>query len=304
MRLAHLLQVLPFLAALTLVIFLIFSSGLTFLQFHGMITALSTAHISAFVLLSFGMLLLSAIKWRLVMQNLSASSVPVPTNKASFLYTCFGAALGLVLMPHVAKPAGRAIGARLHGAQPIVKTVAASAFEQLFDLAVIAAFACIGVALLAPAVTPVVVGLFVMGIIVALYLSKRPHLLPKKFHISELMTLVRDPIGLRLVSISLMMYVMTALRTGVIAIPMGISLLPLDFLGSFSIVQLSRLIAITPMELGIVDWTWAGVLSLFELPLSLAAGFVLVNRGLNALSILAALALSFVLVATERRTAT
>ncbi|MEO1493894.1 MAG: lysylphosphatidylglycerol synthase domain-containing protein [Pseudomonadota bacterium] len=287
--------------AVILLAVLIFASGLSFRQFQKIIAELGFAHISAFLGLSFGMLLMSSIKWQLVMRKLSTPDAEPPTLIASFLYTCLGGALGLVLMPHVAKPMGRAIGARLHGGQSVGKSVTASAFEQVFDLVVILGFASIGLALLAHGLTPVIVIGLVACVIVSLYLSKRPHLLPKRFHISDVIALVRGPIGLRLAAISLIMYALTALRTGIIALPVGISLLPMDFLSSFSIVQLSRLVAVTPMELGVVDWTWAGVLSLYDVPLSIAAGFVLVNRGLNAVSTLIALLVSLILATRERR---
>ncbi len=268
-----------------------------------MLDALSSLQIAAFVTISFVTLGLSAVKWWLVMTHLPASPAPVPSLSASVFYTCLGAVLGFVLMPHAAKPMGRALGARLHGAQPVGKSVAASIFEQVFDFVIIVLFAAFGVAILVPHAAPLLAVALLICFAVIVFLANRPHLMPERLHIGDHTRLLRSPVAPRLVTISLALYLLNALRAGIIAVPAGLALMPADFFASFSLVQVSRLISITPMGLGIADWTWAGVLALLEVPLTVTAGFVLLNRSLNVFSILAALALSIPLAVMDRRRA-
>ena len=138
-------------------------------------------------------------------------------------------------------------------------------------------------------------------VIAALYLLRRPHLIPDRFHIADLTRILRSTLAIRLSTISLIMYLLTAVRAFIVAIPAGIALLPTEFFASFSLVQLSRFIAITPMGLGVGDWTWATVLALLNLPLALAATFVLLNRSLNVVTTLAAFVLAVALTLVFRR---
>jgi len=303
MRLVLLRHVLPILTALALLLLLIFTSDLTIETVERVLAALTWVHIAAFVTISIVLLYLSAVKWRLVMGTLPPPGASIPSLSASFFYTCIGAALSLAFMPHVAMPMGRALGARLHAAQPFARTVGASLLEQVFDLAAIAFFAAFGIAVLLPAALPFVVALVLAGIGTIGLLVARPALLPRRLQDSGVLELLRTNLPLGLATISIVRYLLVGLRAFIIAAPAGITLTPPEFFASFSLVQLSRIVAVTPMGLGIIDWTWAGVLSVFDLPLAVAASFVLLSRSLNLLSTLAALALSAVLSADYRRSA-
>ncbi|MEL7254167.1 MAG: lysylphosphatidylglycerol synthase domain-containing protein [Pseudomonadota bacterium] len=297
-------HILPILGAVILLWLLVVTSDLTWDQLVGVFEATSLSHVAAFTGLTVLMLALSAVKWRMVMVQLpspDAAGAPPPSRPSSFLYTCLGAVLGIVMMPSVAKHAGRAMGARLHGGLPAGKSVAASLFEQIFDVALLVVLAGFGAILLAPMLAPFIAGVLVAVGVACAYMLRRPHLIPDRFHMGDLMRILRSPLALRLSSISLGIYLLTALRAFIVAVPAGIALLPAEFFASFSLVQLSRLIAITPMGLGIGDWSWATVLALLDLPLALAAGFVLLNRSLNIFATLAAFGLSVVVSVLVRR---
>lgn len=294
-------HILPILGALVLLWLLVATSDLTLEQLAQGFEALTLGHIAAFFGLTVALLALSALKWRLVMAHLPASDAPVPSRVSAFLYTCLGAMLGLVLMPHVAKHTGRALGAKLHGGQSAGKTVAASLFEQVFDMAMVVVLAAFGAILLAPVLTPYIAAATAFGAVAVAYILRRPHLIPNRFHIADLTGILRSPLALRLSTISLIMYLLTAMRAFIVAVPAGVALLPAEFFASFSLVQLSRFIAITPMGLGVGDWTWATVLALLNLPLALAATYVLLNRSLNVVTTLAAFAVSVLLAWAFRR---
>lgn len=294
-------HILPILFAPLLLWLLFVTSDLTLEQLARAFDALTPGHVAGFFGITVAMLALSALKWRLVMDELPASDAPGPSRADAFLYTCLGAVLGLVLMPHVAKHTGRALGAKFHGRQPAGKSVAASLFEQIFDVAMIVVLAAFGAILLAPVLTPYIAGSLMLVATAVLYLLRRPHLIPDRFHIADLTRILHSALALRLSTISLIMYLLTAARTFIVAIPAGIALLPTEFFASFSLVQLSRFVAITPMGLGVADWTWATVLAVLNLPLALAATFVLLNRSLDIVSTLAAFALSVPLAVLFRR---
>ncbi len=294
-------HILPILGALALMWLLVVTSDLTLDQLVSVFAAVTFGQVVAFLAITTALLALSAFKWRLVMIQLPSEDALPPSGSSAFLYTCLGAVLGLVMMPHVAKHAGRAIGARLHSGVPAGKSVAASLFEQVFDLVMLVVLAGFGAIILAPALTPLIALALAGALGAVVFLLRRPHLIPDRFHIADLTHILRSPLALRLSSISLIIYLLTALRAGIVAVPAGIALLPAEFFASFSLVQLSRLIAITPMGLGIGDWSWATVLSLLDLPLALAAGFVLLNRSLNIVATLGAFAVSVLISTLARR---
>ncbi|MEO0372591.1 MAG: lysylphosphatidylglycerol synthase domain-containing protein [Pseudomonadota bacterium] len=288
-------HILPLAGVLVLMGLLVAASGITRDQMVSVFEAVTIGHVAAFFAVTVAMQALSAAKWRMVMQHLPAGDSPPPLRSSAFLYTCLGAVLSFVLMPHVAKHAGRALGAKFHGGLPAGKSVAASLFEQVFDLVMIVVLAAFGAILLAPVLTPYIAGALGLGTAAVLFVLRRPQMVPARFHLADLLALLRRPVALRLCAISLGFYLLTALRTFIVAIPAGIALLPVEFFASFSLVQLSRLIAITPMGLGVADWTWASVLGLLHIPLALAAGFVILMRVLDLIATLAAFALAVVL---------
>lgn len=294
-------HILPGLGAIALMWLLVVTSDLTLETLRNSFAAITPGHAVAFFGISVSMLALSALKWRLVMVHMPSGDAPPPSGVSAFLYTCFGATLGLVLMPHVAKPMGRALGARFHGGQPAGKSVAASLFEQVFDLVMIVVLAAFGAIVLAPFLTPFILGALVILAVVVTYVLRKPQLMPQRFHIADLTAILRSPLAVRLSTISLTFYLLTALRTWIVAVPVGIALLPADFFASFSLVQLSRFLAVTPMGIGVADWSWASVLALLDLPLALAATFVLINRCLDFISTLLAFGVSIGLSLVVRR---
>lgn len=302
MRMRHFWHTLPMLGALALVWLLVLTSDLTLDQLSRTFDAVTVFHAGSFFAITLGLLGLSAAKWRLVMIHLPASEGGVaPSRTGSFLYTCLGAVLSLVLMPHVAKLTGRALGARLHGGLPTGKSVAASLFEQIFDLVMVIVLAGFGAVLQAPFLAPYMAAVLGVGLVAVLIALNRPHLVPERFHIANLTRLLKGSVGLRLATISLVIYLLTAVRAWIVAIPAGLALAPPDFFASFSLVQLSRFVAVTPMGLGITEWSWASVLSLIDLPLALAAAFVLLNRTLNIVSTLGAFVVAVALAMIFRR---
>ena len=255
------------------------------------------------ILLTAAFLALSALKWRIVMRALSDGDDPPAGWMPAFFYTSLGATLSLVLLPQVAVPTGRALGARLHFGQPPARAAGASVFEQLFDVAVMLFAAAAAFCVLFPHLTPVVI-LAAALCVAALYaFPKAPARIPvlaSRLTDPRLAALRTTPVLSRLLWISALRYALLAARGVLVMSVVGLALGLGDFLSSFSLVQLSRLISVTPMGLGIADWSWAGMLGYFGLPLSAAAGFVVVNRALNIAGVVACLAVSGIAMAVSR----
>jgi len=301
MRLVLLRHALPMLAALALLILLVFTSDLTLETVNRVLAELTWWHLAGFASTTIALLFLSAVKWRLVMGELQDVDETMLSLRAAFFFTCIGATLSLVLMPHAAMPTGRALGARLYGSLPVVRSFSASILEQVFDVVVIVVFAAFGVAVLLPKALPGVAVMAFVAIAAIVLVAVRPTVLPQRLRATGIIALFRTSVPLSLASISVLRYVLVALRAFIIAAPAGIVLAPPSFFASFSLVQVSRIIAVTPLGLGVVDWTWAGVLSLSHLSLSVAASFVLLQRSLDMLSTLIALGVGALLAVRRRR---
>ena len=293
-------HVLPGLLALVLFLVLLAVSDLTLADAHRAFSALTPQTLALFFALTLLLLLLSALKWQRVMAELGGSDRPMPLASA-FFYTTIGSALSLVLIPHIASAIGRAAGARLHGDAPPVRAAGASLYEQVFDVAAMLALAAVGLLWLWPQALPwVALGAAIIAAATALAVRGR---LPVPARLRPLLgaRLFAPRLLGTLLAVSLLRYALVAARALILAAPAGIALTAPDFLAAFSLVQISRLVAVTPMGLGVTDWTWAGVLSLVGQPLAVAAAFVLLSRVLNAAAVLACLALGAVTAMIGRR---
>lgn len=293
----------PLLLSLALLVPLFTLSDFGWSQVSRTLGAVSLPAVLGAILLTAAFLSLSALKWRIVMKAMSEEHDVVAGWMPAFFYTSLGATLSLVLLPQIAVPTGRALGARLHLGQPPARVAGASVFEQLFDVAVMLAAAAVAFCVLFPQFTPVVLLSFVLcaaGVLAFPRTLSRIPFVARKLSDPRLAALRTGAVLSRLLWISFLRYLLLGARAVLVMYVVGLGLGLGDFVASFSLVQLSRLVSVTPMGLGIADWSWAGMLGLFGLPLSVAAGFVLVNRALNIAAVVACLAVSGLAMAVSR----
>lgn len=293
--------VLPIFVALLLVAALIAVSDFGWKDVKKSFGALLFIEVAGFLVLTVALLGVSAYKWLRVMAQLAGPEIRHLSLRSAFFYTTIGASLSLVLVPHVATPLGRALGARFHAAVPELRSAGASFYEQIFDVVVMAFFAGLGLALLFPATRPWLIISSLLIAVIAVMVFRRSAYLHDRLRAFQMRELLAPGFVVFLLALSGIRYVIVAARAFLLAISSGIPLGTQDFLASFSIVQISQIVAITPMGLGITDWTWAGVLSLHAVPIAIATAFVVLSRGLNAASTLACLMLAASLSATEKR---
>lgn len=314
-------KVLPLLIALVLIVGLIASAKVSVADIVAVMARFSIGACLAVFGLTLLNLFLSSIKWRLVMNRIVAHQPAGISLPASLYYTCLGAALSLVFLPQAAMVVSRMVGSRQHLDQPTAATAAATIYEQIFDAATLVAIAVAtlvaivfgagpGPWMVLMALTWAAAGFalllfFRIGFRVSgtlhssrgfrcLPASLRARLEPKLAWFGEpaAQTLLVSRFVVGLYAISAVRYALLVLRSyivlRVVALPVG----SFDVFKAYSLVQVAGLAAITPGNLGISDWTWAGVLVWMHYPLDSVVQFVVANRLAAILSIIACLSTS------------
>lgn len=302
--------VLPLLFAAVLIGGLITWSGLSLAQFVGSARAISSPAIVGILACTMLFLILSSLKWRLVMAQITPREAPAPSWILSLYYTSLGSLLALVITPHAAMPLSRSLGAKLYLKGAALPGAAASAYEQLFD---VVPLVTMSMAVLIAIVVKASFGGWLAialalnaGALVAMMLVLRSRFwslaavlpLPRRhaeklaqklqwFAAPAARTLLGPEFVATLFAISLTRYAVILLRTGFVMAAVGPPISGFQYLKAYGLARLSSLVSITPGELGISEWTWTGVLSWMGFRADAAARFVLVNRAYNVASLVA-----------------
>lgn len=313
--------VLPLLLAGLLIAGLIAQSGLSLAQFLATLRKISLPAIGGILTCTALFLILSTVKWRLVMGHVASGDAAAPGWGLALYYTTLGAVLSLVITPHAALPLSRSLGAKLHLKGSAIIAAAASAYEQIFDviplvtmsLAALVAMAfeasfagwlAIAVALNATAFATMLAMLrsrfWRLAAFVPLPRRSREMLLEKLewFATPAAKTLLGPAFVGKLFVISLTRYGVLLARTSFVigsVLPIG----GFQFVKAYGVARLSSLVSITPGELGINEWTWSGVLVWMGFRLDDAARFVLANRLCNIAAVLAVFGIVWVAFSTS-----
>lgn len=295
----------PFAAAIVLLAGLIAASGVSGEQLtHTLRQLPASAMIGVFVC-SAVLSLLSTAKWLIVLDHLPQANGQRPSFSHAFFSTSLGALLSLVLMPQISMVIARGYAEKRRSGGAPLKSTAATLYEQFFDVVPIVAFALAALyCLLAGANWAV---LWAMGLLLVvagslamimlfrlrswLY-TTLARLLPR-MEGSRVFTFIRwtsQPEAERLFSpqfISTLMlmsfgrYLAIMGRSYFVFAAVVLSLGFSQFTQAYSLVSISRLLSLTPGGLGISEWTWAGVLALFNVDFESSVNFSLANRITN-----------------------
>ena len=261
-------------------------------------------------------ILLSALKWRMVVREVSGQGNGIKNWGFYLFYTSLGAALSLVTTVHASMAVSRAIGVKRHLGQSALSGAAGSLFEQLFDVGVLLQFALAGFVTLAfghGVFTWIALSIafcVLSGGLLAVVSLFRQQLLPKlsrlpvRFNrkLSDLLQWFAEPSALRIFSpgfvlgmyaLSLARYLVLMLRAFIVLWAVNAPVAWTDFPGAFSLVQLSKLISITPAGLGITEWTWSGIWLWMGYPIETTIPFILANRVFGSLSLIIVLAVVY-----------
>ena len=245
------------------------------------------------IILTFIHLWLSAIKWQL------AISSTLPSDQRSgffFIYfTTIGAMLSELLPAYLSSTVVRGAALRIHHKVPVLHGSATSIFDQIFDVYVFALCAVASVfyfiydlsfqdwVLLT--ITGFIIGLFGLIILARLIpapLKNAETLIPRLVNwINE-----RKPVLLRLYIISIVRFAVIVMRNLLILDILVTSITAQQVIIVSPLVQLSILLALTPGSIGIMEWTWTGLLKLLAIDLSEGAIYALANRVASFIAIL------------------
>ena len=305
--------VLPLLLAALLIVVLIARSGLSYAEFIATLREISPAAVAGIIATTALFVLLSSLKWQLVMGHVATDEASVPGWGFSLYYTGLGAVLALVIPPQAAMVLSRSVGTKFRQTGSALAAGASSAYEQIFDIVPLLTMSL--AALLAIAVRSsfgewlaIVAGLNAAALLAMILLFKsrfwalaRFLPLPQRrreplreklewFATPAARTLLGAPLVTTLFAISLARYVVILMRTAFVMASVSLPIGAFQFLKAYGVARLSSLISITPGELGIAEWTWSGVLSWMGFHLEDAARFVLANRVSNIASLLAVFA--------------
>ena len=246
----------------------------------------------------------SAIKWALVLRRME------PDRKRPWTffvaYTGIAAVVAQVLTAHLASVVVREISLRIEGGAAL-KGAASSVVEQLFDLAALLTFAgatafawwlggpwlaWIGAALLLATAAAGIGPRVLRGQAHRLggWLSRFPGRIGGVGDAlaGGALTRVLSPgLGLSLWFWSVVRYGFLGWRAWAVSRSAGLELPTQDTLQSFTLVQASQILSLTPGNLGVSEWTWAGALATAGHPTELATTFALSLRTFSVVGFVA-----------------
>lgn len=295
-----LLALLALLVGVSLVVVLIYTLGFDPDRLRGVL--LAPPWVLGIVAVSVvGHLGVSAIKWALVLGRMEPEQARRPWS-FYLAYTGIAAVVAQVLTAHLASVVVRELSLRIEGGRPM-EGAASSLVEQLFDLAALLGFATatllawwlggpwlawIGgmlaaATLLAPLAAWLldrqadVLGEWLMRI------PGRTRRLGQALAGGALRRVLSPRLALALWAWSVLRYGFIGSRAWALAQTDALQIATVDTLQAFTLVQASQLLSLTPGNLGISEWTWAGALAAAGHPTALATTFALSVRTASVL---------------------
>lgn len=224
---------------------------------------------------------LSALKWMQIYRRVAGDAEPASGNFATqFFYVSLSGLFAQLLTVYLASILVRGFAERFHFRRRFALGASVSMYEQLFDVIVLGVVGAPVIALLAFGASPVVaisaaIAAAVLLIPLVRLALRRGHplqfaasLLPRGLRFADAIRASSDvareleldapPLVTRLLALSLLRYLCIAARTALVAallIP-GIGLA--SAANGFAAIQLSAVFALTPGNIGITEWGWAG----------------------------------------------
>lgn len=248
---------------------------------------------------------LTAWKWMLILRRVDMPAAKSSGPLALFFITTLSGTAGQVMPPYLASLSVRGIGLRWYGNTTLLRTASVTAFEQFFDALVIAVVGLLSLFLLVVGqvgwIVIIWVGVFLGILNLVLWilptnifsgLVKRMEKGILKRLSSKLTAVVRT--GVLTPRFAAIMLILSSIRFIVLAIRTALSgliILPIlsssFIIMSFGTVQLTQFVAVTPGNIGITEWGWAGI-ALFTKAVTAAdlAVFALVLRVTGAAAII------------------
>lgn len=266
--------------------------------------------IALFLVMTLLNLMIGAKKWELAVKHLSGNNSDQPGYLFFLMYTTLGAFIGLFVPIQVSTLAVRSISLRVGGFGSIKKGVATSLIAQFQDVIMITIFFIPGLFVIFGRGNSVfwlasVAGLIVAGFIFfgkfaftifnritnlrVLELTARDAESKNLFRLAKrrIVTLLQEiadkrvlapSLTIPLFGLSFLRFINLALRSYLISWLIRLNVSPIIIMSISSIVQLSLIIAVTPGNMGLLEWGWVGLLSLVGVSVLDAGQFALAAR--------------------------
>ena len=267
-------------AAMAVLVLLATWGGITWADITGILARSPAWLLPAIALLTGVQIALSALKWKWVLARIRPDIAAEARFGFYFYASAASAFLSQLVTSYISSILVRSWAARRAYGLPIQSGGSTSLFEQIFDAALL-------VVLAVPTLLTFALGLSasawllltilsLLGGAGALWIGSRLALrgtLPttrlgllnrviNAFKAASEAGLFDASVLIRLYAVSALRYTTLLLRAPLVVLGLALPLTTLDVLQGFTIVQATQLLALVPGNLGIQEWSWAGVLVL------------------------------------------
>lgn len=256
--------------------------------------------VPALMMFSVVQVMLSALKWREVLATYGTPG-GTPNLRFCIFQSTVANLLSQLVSIYLSSSVVRGAAARRSQAFSTSHGLASSAYEQLFDIAVITifvlatagswlfhggallwtGFALAGIAICAG-------GLMFSGkILEALGRIRLPGFmqpLARRLSGAFSQEMFDWPLTKRLLALSLARYGVLVGRAALIAVAMGFVISPLAIAQAFTMVAATQFASLTPGNLGLQEWSWSALLTVRGTPLRAASEFAITYRVLTFVS--------------------
>jgi uncharacterized membrane protein YbhN (UPF0104 family) len=275
-------------------------SGITFADLGSRLSHSPVWLIPALMMLSVVQVMLSAVKWREVLATYGTEG-GTPSLRFCIFQSTVANLLSQLVSIYLSSSVVRGAAARRSQSFSTSHGLASSAYEQLFDIAVMGIFVLatvtswllhggmglwIGFALAGVAICAG--GMMSSGkILEGLGRIRLPGLVqPSVRRLGGAFTqkMFDWPLTRRLLALSLARYAVLVGRAALIAVAMGFVISPLAIAQAFTMVVATQFASLTPGNLGLQEWSWSALLSLRGTPLRVASEFAITYRVLTFVS--------------------
>ena len=294
------LSLVGLIVAIAVIVALAARSGVTMESVLTLVAASPWWLVPAVAVLTAGQIALSAVKWHMVLTRVSSGSNV--TAGFAFHVSVASAFLSQVMTSYLSAVVTRSWAARRAHGVSLGAGAGTSLFEQIFDVAIIAA-------MLAPTLIVYFLGgsfslwlgltavSLTAGAVIFLMLGRNVQYLPVSdaktglvarlfaaFRSASAAGLFAPGMVLKLYALSVLRYLLILARVPVTIAALALAIGMMDAAQGFTVVQATQLASITPGNLGIQELSWTGVLVLRDTPLELAAAFAIAFRIVTFLS--------------------
>lgn len=235
---------------------------------------------------------ISAEKWLRALDALNDDPDRHFSFGTGFFYTSLAAVASQVLTVYAASIVVRSLATRFHHRLGLARGAASSGFEQFFDVAVLAVIAVPTIALLTFGLgTAAWLALTALAAFVLWhFLAQTPLLiehLRRAVPGQRIGRMLADPsvdklseprLARQFFALSLARYAVMFGRVAIICFAAGFMVDLSDLLTAFNAGQISQLVALTPGNIGLFEWSWSGALAYRGLPIALALEMAILIR--------------------------